>query len=139
MNWCFTSFMVLNGHLGRDKVGKMLAARWYVSHIFRYVAEYCHVCQHVNTYKLQIGNETIYPIPVPLKVRSQIDIILIGLLKEIDGCGCIVIHVDYTNKFVGAEPLKEKKLRRLQLKSYTNYLVNMFLVTFKLQTNRGSW
>ena len=41
-------------------------------------------------------------------ISSQIDINLIGPLKETHGYRYIVTAVDYTNKFIGAEPLKKE-------------------------------
>ena len=62
----------------------------------------------MNTTKLQIGQETLHPNPVLLKVWNQIDNDLLGPLKKIDGHKYIATPVDYTNEFVEAKPLKEK-------------------------------
>ena len=97
---------VFSGHCGRNKTGCMVAARWYLPHIFRYVADmvmYCDVCHCMNTYKLQMGYVTLNSIPVPLKVWSQIGIDLIGPLKEIYSYKYIVTTIDYTSTFSKAK------------------------------------
>ena len=50
--------------------------------------KYCDVCQHVNTTKLQKGQETLHPIGIPLMVCTLIGIDLLGPLKEIDNYNC---------------------------------------------------
>ena len=79
---------ILAGHVGREKISAMVAVRQYFPHNFKCTTEiikYCALCHHVNTMKLQKGHETLYPIPVPLKVGSQNGIDLLGPLKETDG------------------------------------------------------
>ena len=58
--------------------------------------------------KLQKGQETLHPMPVPLEVWIQIGIDLLDSLKEIDGCKYIITALDYASKFAEAEPFKEK-------------------------------
>ena len=72
------------------------------------------MCQCVNKYKLQKSNKTLHPIPVPLKVRNQTGIDLIGPLKETDSYRYSVTAVDYKRKFVEAEPLRKKVVRLYQ-------------------------
>ena len=72
----------------------------------REILKYCDVSKHVNTTKLQKGQKTLHPIPLPVKVWSQIGIDLLGPLKAIDGYKYIVTALDYISKFVQAESLK---------------------------------
>ena len=65
------------------------------------------MCASVKTTKVQMGQETLYPIPIPCKLLSQIVNDLLGLLKVIHSCKYIVKAVDYTSKFLG-RAFKEK-------------------------------
>ena len=90
-------------------MGTMIAVRFYFTHIsecFAEITKYCDVCQYVNTDTLQEGNKTPHPIPVPLDVWNQIDIDLIGPLKETDIYRYTATDVHYTSKFNEAEQLK---------------------------------
>ena len=62
----------------------------------------------VSTFSLQKDQETLHPIPNPLEIWSQMGIGLPGPLKERNSYKYKVTAVDYTCKFVEAEPLKEK-------------------------------
>ena len=59
--------------------------------------------------KLHKGQGTLLPIPVCLKVWSQISIDLLEPLKEVVGYKYIVTAVYYTSKFVEAEAILQMK------------------------------
>ena len=100
---------VIAAHFGRDKIGALAVMRSCFPLIFKHVTEiikYCDLCEHMNIYELQKGQEILHPIPVPLQLWSQISIDLIGPLKENEGYRYIVTAVDYTSKFVEVQLLK---------------------------------
>ena len=58
----------------------------------------------MNITKAQNGQETLHPFPVPLRVWNHIGIGLLHPPKEIDSYRYIVTEVNYTIKFIHAEP-----------------------------------
>ena len=120
---------VLAGYFGRHKHGAVVVVRWYFPQSFKWVIEIikknCDACQHMNTTKLQEGQENLHPIPVPLKVWTQTGFDLPGPLKGNDAYKYIVTAVNFTNEFVEAKPIK------------TGEAVDKFL--YKLQCCNGSY
>ena len=50
---------------------------------YRNYIQYCGGCQHVNTTKLQKGQDTLHPISVPLSIWSQIAIDVLGIAESV--------------------------------------------------------
>ena len=101
----------LAGHHGWDKTGYLISSRWYFPQIYLRVGEmikYCPQCQSMNTSWLHKASNVLQPIPVPMKCWSMMGVDLVGPLKENNGFCYIVTAVDYTSKWVEAEPIHDK-------------------------------
>ena len=70
--------------------------------------QYCPEHQSMNTSQLHKASNVLQPIPVPMKCWSVMGVDLIGPLKENNGFHYIVTAVDYTSKWVEAEPVHDK-------------------------------
>ena len=61
------------GEFARGQMGVMVLVRWYFPYIFKGVTEikYYGLCQHVNTCKMQKGQENLHPISLSQGMESD--------------------------------------------------------------------
>ena len=103
--------ITLAGHHGQDKTGYLISSRWSFPQIYLRVGEmikYYPQCQSMDTSGLHKAFNVLQPIPVPMKCWSVMGIDLVGPLKENNGFHYIVTAVDYSSKWVEAEPICHK-------------------------------
>ena len=106
----------LAGHLDQDKTTSTITSRYYFPQITKRVAEmirYCCQCQQINTGgKLLKSDAELHLVQIPSTAWLQIMDLIRTMNKFIEGKTYIVTAVDYTMKYVEAEPISQKNRRR---------------------------
>ena len=92
----------LSGHVGINKTVECIASRYYWPDINEAVCKYvntCLVCQIAKERAIKKTSRTMTPVPIPLKVMSQISINLM-MMEPSKGMTCIISAVDFFYKIL---------------------------------------
>ena len=99
------------GHTGINKTVWALCSCFYwpdISGEVRNFINTCQTCQMKKDISIQKSATLMHPIPVPIKVMSQIGIDLMKMKETPDGYNFVISAVDYFTKYAELGAIKDK-------------------------------
>ena len=100
-----------SGHIGINKTIRAVCSRFYWPDISREVRNFintCRKCQMKKDIAIQKTSTLMHPVPIPIKVMSQVGIDLIKMKETPDGYNYVISAIDYFTKFAELGAQKDK-------------------------------
>ena len=102
------------GHCRINRSQKILTAWCFWEGMCEDITDYvlkCDRCQKSRINKLQKGSEDLHPIPIPIKVWSQVGIDIMTM-KKVGEYRYLITGMDYFSKSIEMHVLKTKSAKR---------------------------
>ena len=103
------------GHCGINRSRKILTACCFWEGMCENIKDYvskCDRCQKSRINKLQKGSEDLHPIPIPIKVFSQVGIDIMTM-KRVGKYRYLITGMDYFSKNIEMHALKTKSAKEV--------------------------
>ena len=100
-----------SGHIGINKTIRAVCSRFYwpdISGEVRNFINTCRKCQMKKDIAIQKTSTLMHPVPIPIKVMSQVGIDLMKMKETPDGYNYVISAIDYFTKFAELGALKDK-------------------------------
>ena len=100
-----------SGHIGINKTIRAVCSQFYwpdISGQVRNFVNSCQKCQMKKDIAIQKTATSVHPVPIPIKVMSQIGIDLMRMKETPDGYNYVISAIDYFIKFVELGAIKDK-------------------------------
>ena len=100
-----------SGHIGINKTIRAVCSRFYWPDMSREVRNFidtCRKCQMKKDIAIQKTSTLMHPVPIPIKVMSQVGIDLMKMKETPDGYNYVISAIDYFTKFAELGALKDK-------------------------------
>ena len=100
-----------SGHIGINKTIRAVYSRFYwpdISGEVRNFINTCRKCQMKKDIAIQKTSTLMHPVPIPIKVMSQVGIDLMKMKETPDGYNYVISAIDYFTKFAELGALKDK-------------------------------
>ena len=97
-------------HIGINKTIRAVCSRFYWPDISRQVRNFintCRKCQMKKDIDIQKTSTLMHPVPVLIKVMSQVGIDLMKMKETPDGYNYVISAIDYFTKFAELGALKD--------------------------------
>ena len=100
-----------SGHIGINKTIRAVCSRFYWPDISGEVRNFINTCRKFQMKKdiaIQKTSTLMHPVPIPIKVMSQVGIDLMKMKETPDGYNYVISAIDYFTKFAELGALKDK-------------------------------
>ena len=100
-----------SGHIRINKTIRAVCSRFYwpdISGEVRNFINTCRKCQMKKDIAIQKTSTLMHPVPIPIKVMSQVGIDLMKMKETPDGYNYVISAIDYFTKFAELGALKDK-------------------------------
>ena len=117
------SAMNSSGHIGINKTIRAVCSQIYwpdISGQVRNFAYSCQKCQMKKDIAIQKTATLMHPVPIPIRVMSQIGIDLMRMKETPDGYNYVISAINYFTKFVELGAIKGKCAVTVGLWIYEN-------------------
>ena len=117
----FTTLSI-GGHIGINKTVECISSQFLWPDITGDVKLFCNTCRTCQLYKdlaIQKTSTVMHPIPIPIKVMSQIRVDIMHM-SRVENKTFLITVVDYFTKYVEMGALPNKKAMSIALWLYEN-------------------